>query len=1062
MAANKAPRRAFQRFITAIIVFLLLVSLFPGETWISRSSSPMGQHKQKPLVTPVPNTGKRQIQSHQSNSNGDFTGFDIESLDEYMHTLYDSENGIFSETKDGFLTSTATYNGLAIIRYLGLDYYFYGSDWQNEESNIATKLTLDLKDEAESGGFRLTSDVNTPTLEGSFGVTTSLWIMDEPRLMEWAVGLLDFVYNKTFNRDTIRFHEVGQNASLKATFQALTILDLIRKIVIVPELFDATITPIVNQTVLDFMTNYSVDIFNFISSNRINNSFFYIPHPYGTPIEDTWYALRSIEILEYYSKIVGPPLPTALTTFEISTKNWLKTQIKTTGPTKGGFGDSEHATMAETGLGYAILNLFNATNEINHTNTVIFINSSQFLQRENRTYSESELNQVGGFAPNNLTFGVRQSNKLVNIYDTFYAVLTLLLSGNIFNSIDISLETSHFQNDPILNRSDFIIQGRTAELTQTFKIYNYESHGALSLRTTLDNWNTTDRDYTETNPAFVGKSEARYISNLENDSAGTFNWTLGNHGLTNMISIRNLPIIRAPVYLLNTSVFVGYLPNVKFTTSDIKPGDNVTTTIFVQNQSVLDFKTYNITTGTISVDLTTPDDIQTNVITSEPINVTTGAVSFFLNFSKQALLGTWKITITYTQAAFSFSVMALIEVTDTVFLYNISKLTEYYPGQVMNLNVSLKYTNGGFTPKANATLVFTSNSSNLKVFSLSLEFFEGNVYSTSGTCPTRLLYGWYNTSVHFTWNTSTSIQPTDARNESLSAVFIGGVPVLVPKSFQTDYRSLTLLKSNDIYVGEEISLNITVGFKTPSSINNITSTTVFVQAGLVNNSQPSVYLQIFQTSYSSNLIVFSSLINPNLASGTYGTRFQIKSDWNNSYVSLHDFTDNSLDASYNFTFLGDLTLKNVVYPETIVASGLPTYARDSTTILAIEFEVYNIAYETDIAVPDLNLYGILDIQGSVGGLNQSLPSITTSPSTRGLTTYRITVPYFALNPGDYQITIFTWTAIHAHLEIGELSPGFKVVDTFSPQGFIQLHEAAIIGAAIIGIILLYLNVKRPR
>ncbi|MFW9854005.1 MAG: hypothetical protein ACFFFG_03065 [Candidatus Thorarchaeota archaeon] len=1062
MIAIKAPRRAFQELITVVIVFLLLVSLFPGETWISRSSSPINQYKQKPLVTPVPNAIRREIQSHQSNSNKNFTSFDIESLDEYMHTLYQFSNGMFSETKDGFLTSTATYNGLAIIRYLGLDYYFYGSDWQNEESNIATQLTLDLKDEAESGGFRLTPDVDTPTLEGSFGVTISLWIMDEPRLIEWAVGLLDFVYNKTFNKDTIRFHEVGQNASLKATFQALTILDLIRKIVIVPELFDATITPIVNQTVLDFMTNYSVDIFNFISSNRINSSFFHMSHPYRTPIEDTWYALRSIEILEYYSKIVGPPLPAALATFESSTKNWLKTQIKTSGPTKGGFGNSEHATMAETGLGYAILNLFNATNEINHTNTMIFINSSQFLQRENRTYSELELNQIGGFAPNNLTFGIGQSNKLVNIHDTFYAVLTLLLSGDIFNSIDVSLETSHFQNDPILNRSDFIIQGKTAELTQTFKLYNYQSHGALSLSTTLDNWNITHRDYTETNPAFAGKTEAIYISNLENDSAGTFNWTLGIHRLINMISIRDLPIIRAPTYLLNTSVFVGYLPNVKFSISDIKPGDNVTTTIFVQNQSVIDFKTYNITTGTISVDLTTPDEFQTNIITSELINVTTGAVSFFLNFSKQALLGTWTITSTFAQAAFNFSVTTLIEVTDTVSLFNISKLPKYYPGQIMNLNISLKYTNGQFTPKANATLVFTSNSTNLEVFSLPLEYFAGNVYSTSGTCPTRLLYGWYNTSVHFSWNTSTSVQPTVVRNESLQAVFIGGVPILVPKSFQTDYRSLALLKSNDIYVGEEISLNITVGFKTPTNINNITNTTVVVQGGLVNNSQPSIYLQIFQTAYSNHLIVFKGLINPNLASGTYGTRFQIKSDWNNSYVNLHDFVDHSLNAGYNFTLLGDLTLRNVAYPETIVASGLPTYARDSTTILTIEFEVYNIAFETDIAVSDLNLYGILDIQGSVGVLNQSLPSITTSQSTSGITTYRITVPYFALNPGDYQITIFTWTAVHDHLEIGELSPGFKVVDTFSPQGFIQLHEAAIIGAAIIGIILLYLNVKRLR
>ncbi|MFX0150072.1 MAG: hypothetical protein ACFFAJ_04785 [Candidatus Hodarchaeota archaeon] len=986
--------------------------------------------------------------------------FDVESLFNYIKSLFNEEQGIFSEIPNGYETSIATYEALSILRFFGLDYYQFGSNWQEVEDTIRDKLLIDLRDESGSGGFKLTTEARFASLKGTFGVVASLRVMNEQKLLERTIDLLDFVYNRTFDNNEMGFQEIGQDFSIQATFHALTILDLIRQIVI--ENFINPYKP-VNQTVIEFMANYSVGIFNFLERYWVDNSYFYSESPYRSPIEDTWFALKSIEILEKYGNILGISFSKTLADYETPVKSWLKSHIKTSGITKGGFGTYQYATVNETGKSYAIFNLFNATNELDHSETIKFINSSQFLKRENRTYLASESMHFGGFGPNNITYKIQNVNKRVNIHDTYFAALTLLLSGDIFNSIEYSFETSYSKNNPGVNRSDFLVQGEMAEIEQYFTLYNYRSHGSLDLVSTVITWNLTHPDYTEINDNFLGKSNATYIVKLENDSQASYNWTLGSHHISNLISIRNLPVIRSPNSYINSTLFVGFATKAHFNQTSIKPGDNVTTTIYYQNRSVLEYSAKNITLGSISANITSPNGQNEVLLDLEQISLSIKAVSFLMNFSKQALLGTWQLTLVFNQSDFKLVTTIPIEVSDTVIFYNISKTPEYYPGEPMNLNVSMKYTNGQFTPKANASIVFMTNYSQNEVFSLNLAHSSGNTYSLNNQeCPTRFLYGFYNISIHLTWNISSGYKIDSILNESLPVIHIKGIPMIIPTSFNTDYRTnLILLENNQIYFGETINLSFKIGFHSSSKVNMLDGYNITVKSGLVNNTKPDSLIQLFQTKQSNNTLYASCLINPNLPNSTFGTRFLIQSDWNNSFVNLRNQLDITSIAAYNITLNGDFVIRDVTYIASEESDGLYAYALDTTSVVSVSFQVSNKELN-NISVPNLNLYGILDIQGKAGYLNQSLPSITSAIHQNGTSFYQLSFPPTGLKPSNYEITIFAWTAIKPYLMIGQLEPGFKIVRTFNPRPLIQVHEMLILISGLGAIILGYLNFRKFR
>jgi len=135
------------------------------------------------------------------------------------------------------------------------------------------------------------------------------------------------------------------------------------------------------------------------------------------------------------------------------------------------------------------------------------------------------------------------------------------------------------------------------------------------------------------------------------------------------------------------------------------------------------------------------------------------------------------------------------------------------------------------------------------------------------------------------------------------------------------------------------------------------------------------------------------------------------------------------------------------------------YAIDSSSVITVSFEVVNSEFN-NIPVPNINLYGILDIDGKPGKLNQSLPSITSAIEDGETHIYLLSIPPANLKANTYVITVYSTTGISRNLEIGVLSPGFKVVSTLTPSPIIQLHEALILIMVISFIGLAYLNLKR--
>ncbi|MHA2052519.1 MAG: hypothetical protein ACW99F_02875 [Candidatus Hodarchaeales archaeon] len=990
--------------------------------------------------------------------------FDPESMLQYVDELYDETDAIFFESIGGFSTSIATFEALSILRIFGLDYYQFGAEWENIEVAIADKLIVDLKDE-ESGGFLIATEATTPSVEGTFGVVNTLWVMDEItlKLKPNVEGILDFLISNTFDQENHGFKEVNHEPNLKTTFQALSIIETSYKPVF--NEFDETTSENINKTILEFMTNYSVDIFNFINSSIVDNTYFFDGNPYRSPIEDTWYAIKSINILEYFNTILGSNLPKKTVDYRDPVKNWLQTLVKNNGQTKGGYGVSEEATLKETGLTYILSDLLNITNEIDDAEALLFVNSSQFLKRENRTYLASENVHLGGYGPNNISFSNSDQNHQISVHNTYYASLAYLFSSSIFEAMDPNLETSYYQSNPEINISNYIIQGEISSLEMNFPTYNYEPHGSLSLTMEIDNWDLDYISYNERNPVFYGKSVAKYKVNILNDSSQNYNWTLGTHDISINLSVRKLPVFDSPNYTLNSTITVGYAPKYHLVPSLIKPGTTLNATVYYQNRSTISYSPVNITEGNLTTNLTSPNNQVTEILTFEPVNMTIEAFYFNIAFSNESLLGTWKLFLSFNISNFVVEINIDLDLSDEINFVNIESEEYFYPGDQMNINITLEYSNGNFTKYANASLAFTSNETDTEVFLLRLSHISGNNYSSlNENCPLRLLTGFYNVSIKLYWNTTNGYQESIVKNESLTTVEIKGIPIIVNSAIETKYRSLEPSTENLIYYGESFNISFNVGFNTPSGLVNMTvDSSTDILGGIVNNSQEESFLQSFDFKNDNESFYLGAYVNPNLFASTYGTRFKIKSEWNNSFIFLRNFDNISRNMNYNITLTGEFSIVNTTYYTTDMdtQNEYYVYAKDSASVISISFNIINTAFN-NIPVPFLDLYGILDYEGNPGDLNQLLPGITSAFDENNSHINLLSIPPSGLDAKTYEIRVFTSSSIHPDYFVGLLSPGFKIISTFNPDPLITIPELFILVMLIIFFSLIYLNLKRYR
>ncbi|MHA2113786.1 MAG: hypothetical protein ACW98W_20210, partial [Candidatus Hodarchaeales archaeon] len=389
-----------------------------------------------------------------------------------------------------------------------------------------------------------------------------------------------------------------------------------------------------------------------------------------------------------------------------------------------------------------------------------------------------------------------------------------------------------------------------------------------------------------------------------------------------------------------------------------------------------------------------PNDKLTNLLDLEPINISTTAVKFNIPFLNNSLLGDYKLTLSFNVSSFLVDIMIPIVVYDDITIVEIENVSDYNPGDSMNINVSLEYSNGFFTPNANATLFFISNKTQSEVFNLSL--------SNSQNCPTRFLAGFYNLTVKLYWNTSTGYKIDSLNNGSLQNIQIKGVPLLYLSPLKTDYRNTQQTEDASIFYGETVNFSFNIGFDTSAGILNITESDTKLMVGLFNHSNEDLYIQVFDIFQSNETFYASALINPNLGARTYGTSFKITSEWNNSFVSIKNPSDTSVARKFDLTLEGEFSLDASYYSNS-VTSGLPTYSLEDS-VITITFKVTNTLYE-NIPVPYLNLYGYLDIQGRLGTLNQSLPSITAAIDENGAHIYFLSISTSNLDPNTYEISI---------------------------------------------------------
>ncbi|MCK4847738.1 MAG: hypothetical protein KAT16_01800, partial [Candidatus Heimdallarchaeota archaeon] len=439
----------------------------------------------------------------------------------------------------------------------------------------------------------------------------------------------------------------------------------------------------------------------------------------------------------------------------------------------------------------------------------------------------------------------------------------------------------------------------------------------------------------------------------------------------------------------------------------------------------------------------------------------TTAVKFNIHFLNDTLLGNYDLSLIFKVSSFMIDINVPIVVYDDINLVKIETMLEYSPGESMNINISLEYSNGFFTPDANATLFFISNKTQSEVFNLSLKHTTGNIYSSKNqNCPTRFLAGFYNLTVKLYWNTSTGYKIDSLSNSTLQNIQIKGVPLLYLSSLTTDYRNTPLTESDSIYYGETVNFSFNIGFDTPYGILNITESDIKLMVGLFNYSNEGLFIQIFETIQNSENFYASALINPNLGARTYGTHFKIISEWDESFVLIKDPSDTSEAMKFDLILEGDFSIDTITYYPSTHSSGLPTYSLEDS-VVTVTFEIMNTNSPFgNIPVPYLNLYGFLDIQGKIGILNQSLPSITSAIDENGADIYLLSIPTSSIDPNTYEITVYTRTAISLNLKIGSLSPGFKLVSTYNPAPLIQLHEALILILGVVFIGLLYLNFKK--
>ncbi|MFX1514311.1 MAG: hypothetical protein ACFFCQ_17185 [Promethearchaeota archaeon] len=846
-------------------------------TIILLSFAMIALYSYKPTISPIkkdltlPQTNDSQISSSSNTQTVKSTGRSASSLQ-----LNDNEielidgNRLFSffqrhldeeisDTDIGFpskingdATATATAEGLIALRILGK----YSSLIDSETrrlffDNYVPALLRD--DVANQSGFADVLGANF-TLQGTFGVLSTLDLIG--RLSDLShVSPLSSIENFVFSQFDISmgaFAELGENSSLRSTYQALEILNFI----------GFNFSSLNSYTIYNTTTTINVlsNITNYIENKVWKDTVFNDSLSSTSPIADAWYATEILALLDIHDEFMNNTLKPSMETWIPS----LQVPYNESRSQYGGIRWNDKESIVESAFAIGVLFNLELVDQatINVTNLQKFVVESQYLPD-----AATNLDYYGGFR-----LGPAASYKTCTINTAYSTLVLLLFSGIWRDTADISLIT----DDSIANQwntaQNEILQNENSSIYVGIKTLNYTFHKDLSVSLKVENWTIIEKD-----PDYEGRYG--FFIDINNRT-----FPLGFHDLNANFSISSLSYLNNPFYSFNDTLNVRYDIDVNFNTSitDLKPGSSFefNATIKTGHLPGTDDISIFVENENASVSLTTPAKILYDPnVSSSLLSITAGSLEFIaITLPDDGLLGSWNFTLSVGNHSLNLYRLYLSDVTNIHFNDTQNANFAYYLGSLITLNLTLSYNSTGkFPTTVNGTMLF--HVQERTYFKYNISHSSNQTFTLEeAIVPTDQGYilGEFNITVILKWDEYGGIP--EYLNNHNQTILVKGQPVALNAEVRTSDKIHT--ESNpdplEVFFGDSVTTTFALGSHATNNeikpimnvpvttgIGNINGTILTSFSGISTNDSFSISpsLAINQT-YN-----YTGIINPNLFYG---------------------------------------------------------------------------------------------------------------------------------------------------------------------------------------------------
>ncbi len=950
--------------------------------------------KDKKLVSNLKNTDS----DHQIN---------FSLLIQYLKNLYTEEgnNKGFKTGTYGFVSTSATFQGLFIAEALGISQTIFGPNKDSKENLLSSAL---IRSEliAESGGIKETADAQYASLKATFAALASLkYLNDDPNdnpsfyIDEIKTDALNYLdnskrfFNTSNNKLALAFFEETLNSTtIAATYFSLNSYRLLGQQL--------------NTTELQAAVNY------LLSQWQSNDSLYYNKNDFiNEPIIQTLYALESFFLI----KSINSSLLNITDIHLAEIYSHLK--------------DYQAKNVIETATALYLLRRINETaiaNNISLPNSQFDISTAiNFVIDAQFTNDTDDAEQAGGFSPTNTTHNNKGKFKQISLENTFYAIFGLLYYDLFPSYFSLNLETSDARELTYDVPSNFIVQGSLAILYLGFNSSFNTYYDDLTLTgIEVSNWTVVIKTTKEVIGGVNEPARIFYTAEIVNDTQGTYNWSLGEHPLNLSVEISDLIIYPSLSYNFTGKVLVGYdlNTNEEFPETMV-PGMKFNVTVMTQNRTLKPDtpQPANITTGYHNILLLSPTGTVTLNQTYK-INASDPATRLVnITIPENATLGEW--TIQYKHLLINNETLVTVnktfEISDEILLLNLTSIEPLYPGDSLhqNVNLTLAYkTTGNISTQINATVIFYSNVTNTPLFNGTLVPTEENNFTLSKntTIPLQPIFGPLYLKIVSYWPKNKGYSTIETLNRSLEEINVTGMPIA---NLSATNKALTL------YYGKTLLFNVTAAVNTSTVLKELNLTAIPVEANLYNITdlqrpfKTRTIVQSLNITLNESLLSIRLLDDWNLRQGTYYLMISVTNRINDSFVPLYAATNaNKEPFILKVTLTGNLTFSNVktIYSDADT-SKTPIVLYHNPTIQFLQLTFNIVEKTTNASIENLGVYAT--INGGKMENETTLPAVAYDTSIKK---YSLFIPTAKLEKGTYQVKVYTIQAIEKNHLIGTL------------------------------------------